>query len=269
MGNNDSVFYKTGNYRIDGEIKISRFALQNPEIYVFSERPFPKSKIIVGFMGPAGIGVDKSGNRFEPTSEQKELGEKIGQLVAEREHVMANGATLGIPYFATKGASQNGGYTLGFSPYPNKATHETEIRGTIEYLDLVIFTGKGDNRGEDLVFRDVFYSSFSDVASSAHGRWGTLHEIAQILDQGRIYVPVESSGGATNLVVAGIEGEIEKDTGAAVFRPSEYSNGLEDAVNFALDEAEKRWKAEGRTENRFARVANQLELVMGISELSY
>ena len=271
MGPNKYPSYKTGDYRIDGGIKSGRFILQNPEIHVFSERPFPRNKIIVGFMGPAGIEADKSGDRFEPTPKQKETGERIGQLVAAREHIMANGATLGIPYFATRGASKNGGYTLGFSPYQNKAAHEKGIGKAIKYLDLVIFTGGGDDfkQGlvgfrQDLVNRDVFYSSFPDVASSDDGRWGTLHELAQIMDQGRIYVPVETSEGATGLVIAGIDGKIRKDTGAVVFRPSKHSNGLEDAMNFALDEAEKRWRVEGRTENRFAYVIDGLEMAMGV-----
>jgi len=262
VNENGSLLYRTGNYIINGDIKLGRFALQNPEFYVFTERPFPKDKIIVGFMSRAGINTDISGEKYEPKSGQIELGERVGQLVAAREHIMANGATLGIPYFAIRGASKSGGYTLGFSPNPNKEEHESEIGRDMKYLDLAIFVGSGDDKGQDLVNRDVFYSSFLDAASSVDGRWGTLHELAQIMDQGRIYVPLEGSGGATGLVMAGIDGEIKKDTGVVVFRPSDYSNGLEDAINFALDEAERRWRAEGRTENRFAYVIDKLEETM-------
>ena len=73
--------YVPGTYTIP-ELRIGKLVISDLELNVFSERPFPRDKIIVGFMGSSGKEPDVNGNTFNPTDEDKELGSQIGKLAA-------------------------------------------------------------------------------------------------------------------------------------------------------------------------------------------
>lgn len=245
------------------ELNIGDLVLKNREISVFSETPFPKDKIIVGFMGSAGNETDKSGKKFEPTKEHKELGETIGKIVADRDCIMSNGAAWGLPYFPIRGAKNNGGYTLGISPYSDKESHEK--RNPTKHLDLVLYAGidlKEDPHFK-FIFRDTINTFYPDIVISVDGRWGTLDEDSHVIEQGKIFIPVRGSGGATDLLIGAIENEkIVKDTGAKIIIPDRSLKSLEEAIDEGISEAKRRWESEGRTQNRFSHVAYELERLM-------
>jgi hypothetical protein len=96
------------------------------------------------------------------------------------------------------------------------------------------------------------------------GRYGTLDEDSQVIEQGGIFIPLRGSGGATDLLIDSIENKrIEKDTGAKIIIPPDQSlKSLEEAIDEGISEARGRWKAEGRTQNRFSHVAYELERLM-------
>ena len=53
------------------------------------------------------------------------------------------------------------------------------------------------------------------------------------------------------------------DTGAKIIIPPDQSlKSLEEAIDEGISEARGRWKAEGRTQNRFSHVAYELERLM-------
>lgn len=90
--------YIPQEYRIP-ELRIGKLILSDIEISIFSDRPFPRERLIIGFMGPAGKQPDASGKVYEPTLEEKELGERVGKIIAAKGAIISNGAVWGLPYF--------------------------------------------------------------------------------------------------------------------------------------------------------------------------
>ena len=203
--------------------------------------------------------------KSKPTQEQKDLGEYIGQIIAKRNCIVSNGAAWGLPYFPVRGANRIGGYTMGISPFFNKKDHTG--KNPLKHLDLVFYTGI-DYKEEphfNFIFRDSMNVLYPDVVISLEGRWGTLNEASASIELGRVYVPVLTGGeeGATGLIKEAIEDErIKKDTDAEFFIPDGSPGSLEQALNNAVDEVERRWQAEGRTQNRFSPVIDELERIM-------
>jgi len=254
--------YKVGSYIIP-ELRIGKLYLKDIEVSVLSERLFPRDKIIVGFMGSAGKEPDSSGREFQPTNEDKELGERIGKIVAANNAVLSNGAVWGLPYFPIRGANLNGGYTIGISPYPSRKLHKE--RNPIKHFDLILYTGIEcliEPRA-DFTLRDWINTLYIDIAISAGGRIGTPDECLHILEQGGIYIPIRGTGGATDWLIEGIEkGIFNKDTGATVIIADKTQKSLEDSVKSGIEEAQREWIANRMMQNKFSHVADELEKVM-------
>ncbi len=249
------------------ELRWGNLVLENTAISVLTEKPFPRDKIIVGIMGMSGKQKDFSGNEFQPSQEQKELGERIGQIVSSRGCIISNGALWGLPYFPIRSAHIEGSYTLGISPYNSKELHQ-EIN-PIKHFDMILYAGISSQSEQKFgfLFRDIINTLYPDYVISLGGKWGTLDECSHVLEQGRIYTPIKGTGGATDLLVDAIESKkIVKNNGTIVIIPQDTPTGLEDAINQAIDEAENRWEAEGRTQNRFSHVIDELERVMLLSQ---
>lgn len=256
--------YIPGTYVIP-ELNIGKkLHIADLEIDVLSEKPFPRDKLIIGIMGSAGKERDHSGNEFHPTPEQKELGTKLGKMFADKGCISSNGAAWGLPYFPIRGAHDAGGYTMGISPWADKESHEK--RNPTKHLDLVIYVGAGDKEDPsfDFLFRDVINTRYPDIVVSFNGRTGTLDENIHVLEKGGIFIPVKGSGGATDFLIYGIEKRnIAKNNGVKIIIPQDTSLGsLENAIDEGIVEAEKRWKAKGRTQNLFYPVIDELEKVM-------
>ena len=242
-----------------------KLAIKNAEISVISEKPFPRDKLIVGFMGSAGKEKDNNGDEFEPNGHHKERGELIGKIVAKEEAILSNGAAWGIPYYPMRGANQNDGYTLGISPYPNAQAHKQ--KSPIKHLDLILYTGIECDLdiSFDFIQRDAINTLYPDVVISDGGRWGSLDECAQVLEQGRIYIPIRGTGGATDLLIYAIENKlIVKNHGAKVIIAEDTPESLEKSIKDGLAEAKRRRIAQGRTQNLFSHVVDELEKVMGV-----
>ena len=254
--------YRVGSYTIPN-LRIGGLSLRVP-VGVMDERPFPKDKLIVGFMGSAGKESDIRGHVFEPGSEHKERGEMIGEIIARSGAILSNGGVWGVPYYPIRGAYRSGGFTMAISPYPDEKSHIA--KNPIKHLNLIIYVGVKSpiNPGFEFVFRDSINTLYPDVVVSDGGRWGSLDEDVHVLEQGGIFVPVRGSGGATDILIDIIESKkIKKDMGAKVIIPKDTSQqSLESAILIAIEEAHKRWGEEDRKENRFADVAYMIEREM-------
>ena len=254
--------YKVGEYVLP-ELRWGRLVLENPPISILTQSPFPRDRVIVGVMGSSGKERGLPDYKMDISEEQKHLGEMIGRIVAERGCVLLNGALWGLPYFPIRGAHQNGGYTMGISPYKDKDAHIK--KNPTKHFDLILYTGLGVDEFPKLsfVFRDFVNTIYPDLVISLKGKWGTMDECSHILEQGGIYIPVKGSGGTTDVLVEAIQQErIVKDTGARGIIPGDSANGLEMAINEGIDEAVRRWQIHGRIENRFSPVADRLEQIM-------
>lgn len=122
----------------------------------------------------------------------KELAERLGKAIAKREHILTTGATVGLPFFAAKAATEAGGMSIGFSPASSLREHAYKYHLPIGVYDFINFTGM------HYVGRDVHLVQSSDAIITIGGRFGSLHEFTTALES---YMPcgvLLGSGGAAD-----------------------------------------------------------------------
>lgn len=98
------------------------------------------------------------------STEIAELAEEVGREVGKRGAVLICGGLGGVMEFASKGAKEAGGLTVGI--LPGKSKDEAN-----SYIDIPIVTGMGHAR-------NVVIAHSSDSIIAISGEHGTLSEIA-------------------------------------------------------------------------------------------
>lgn len=124
------------------------------------------------------------------------LAEQVGAAVAKAGHVLTSGATVGLPYYAAKGAKEAGGISIGFSPASSLREHLRKYRLPYEHFDFINFTGM------NYVGRDLYLVQSSDAVITVGGRFGSLHEFTSALEAGRPCGVLIGSGGTADLISA-------------------------------------------------------------------
>lgn len=120
--------------------------------------------------------------------------EALGAAIAKAGHVLTTGATVGLPYYAAKGAHEAGGMSIGFSPASSLREHLRKYRLPYEYFDFINFTGL------NYVGRDLYLVQSSDAVITVGGRIGSLHEFTSALEARRPCGVLIGSGGAADMV---------------------------------------------------------------------
>ena len=69
-----------------------KVVLKNINVSVFTDRPFPRDRIIAGFMGSAGKEPDNNGGVYAPDPKLKARIEMLGRIVAEEDGIASSGA---------------------------------------------------------------------------------------------------------------------------------------------------------------------------------
>lgn len=95
----------------------------------------------------------------------------VGEELGRRGHTVVCGGRGGVMEAVCRGASREGGRTIGILP-------EADRGGANEYVNTAIATGMGNARNVLVVLN-------SDAAIAIDGATGTLSEIAHALDLGR------------------------------------------------------------------------------------
>ncbi len=106
------------------------------------------------------------------------LAMEVGRLIAERDGVVICGGHGGVMEAAARGATEQGGTSVGILPGDDRTTANA-------YVTVALATGLGQLRN-GLVVRA------SDAVVAVGGSWGTLSEVALAVRAG---VPVISLGG--------------------------------------------------------------------------
>ena len=106
----------------------------------------------------------------------KSLAERLGAAIAKRGHITITGATVGLPYYAAKGAKENGGMSIGFSPAASVRDHLRRYRLPVEYFDFINYTGM------NYVGRDTHLVQSADAIVTVGGRFGSLHEFVTAIE---------------------------------------------------------------------------------------
>jgi uncharacterized protein (TIGR00725 family) len=96
--------------------------------------------------------------------------EELGKEIVRHNAVLVDGATTGFPFWAAKGAKQEGGIVIGLSPAATEKEHIQTYQLPTEYHDMIIYTGFNYSGRNLLLVRSA------DAVIFGCGRMGTLNE---------------------------------------------------------------------------------------------
>lgn len=118
----------------------------------------------------------------------------LGAAIAQSGHTLLTGATIGLPQYAARGAKENGGLSIGFSPAATVREHVKSYRLPVEEFDYINFTNM------DYVGRDVYLVRSSDAVITVGGRMGSLHEFATAIEGHKLCAVLLGSGGLADFI---------------------------------------------------------------------
>jgi uncharacterized protein (TIGR00725 family) len=134
------------------------------------------------------IQIGVIGNNYDDSlplqSKTMDIAYDVGREIAKRNAVLICGGLGGVMEYASKGAKDNGGLTVGIVP-------QDDYSKANAFCDIVICTGIGDSR-------DFIISYSSDGIISVGGGVGTLIELCVGYMARKIMVSIEKSGGISD-----------------------------------------------------------------------
>ncbi len=140
-------------------------------------------------------------------------GQKLGQVLAEYGCTVTCGAVTGFPLWVAKGARQNGGSVIAFSPAVNYAEHINVYRmpKPEHYFNLVVYTGFGFSGSDLLMTRS------SDAVVFGCGRMGTIHEFTVAFAEGKIIGVLEGDWDTDDLIKEILRADVSRPHDTIVF----------------------------------------------------
>ncbi|MCS6789133.1 MAG: LOG family protein [Patescibacteria group bacterium] len=120
----------------------------------------PKYKICVS--GAAETGHFKS--------DVLKIAEELGREIAKHDCILVEGATTGFPFWSAKGAKEEGGTVIGFSPATSEKNHVEQYQLPLDYHDVIVYTGF------DYSGRNLILTRAADAVIVGPGRLGTINE---------------------------------------------------------------------------------------------
>ncbi len=121
-----------------------------------------------------------------------EKAEALGREIAARGMVLVTGATVGIPYWAAKGAKEAGGIVIGFSPAASELAHTKSYKLPTDYHDVIVYTGF------EYSGRNLILVRSSDAVINVCGRMGTLNEFTIAFEDEKPIGVMEKTGGTAD-----------------------------------------------------------------------
>lgn len=112
-------------------------------------------------------------------TEALDAAKQLGIAVARAGAVLCVGAVTGIPLWAAKGALDNGGTVLAFSPAANAREHRDIYRCPVIPGAAMVYTGFG------LAGCDVLMMRTAHGVLVGCGRIGTIHEFTGAFQEGK------------------------------------------------------------------------------------
>ena len=126
-----------------------------------------------------------------------QLAYDIGKAIAEAGKTLTTGATVGLPWFAAKGAfsvKNRDGVSVGFSPASSFREHVTVYKLPTVEFDYINFTGMA------YVGRNVHLVRSSDAVITVGGRMGSLHEFITAIESHKVIGVLLGSGGLADYI---------------------------------------------------------------------
>ncbi|OGY64121.1 MAG: hypothetical protein A3I89_04015 [Candidatus Harrisonbacteria bacterium RIFCSPLOWO2_02_FULL_41_11] len=156
-----------------------------------------------------------------------EKAEEMGREIARRGMVLVTGATVGIPYWAAKGAKEEGGIVIGLSPAASEAAHVKSYKLPTDYHDLIIYTGF------EYSGRNLLLTRSADAVINICGRMGTLNEFTIAFEDEKPIGVLEGTGGTAD-ELRGIVGKMHRGPGKVV-----YSKDIKELLDKVVAEIDK------------------------------
>jgi uncharacterized protein (TIGR00725 family) len=163
-----------------------------------------------------------------------EKAEELGREIARRGMVLVTGATVGIPYWAAKGAKEEGGIVIGLSPAASEASHAKTYKLPTDYHDLIVYTGF------EYSGRNLLLTRSADAIVTICGRMGTLNEFTIAFEDNKPIGVLEGTGGTAD-EIRNIVSKMHRGPGRIV-----YSKDISDLLDKLVLEIEKEKKSNGR-----------------------
>ena len=155
-----------------------------------------------------------------------EKAEELGREIAKRGMVLVTGATVGIPYWAAKGAKEAGGIVIGFSPAASEVAHVKTYHLPTDYHDVIVYTGF------EYSGRNLILTRSSDAMVNICGRMGTLNEFTIAFEDDKPIGVLEGSGGTAD-ELRDIVSKMHRGNGKIVYEkdPKKLLDQLTDLID--------------------------------------
>lgn len=140
------------------------------------------------------IGVSGAAETGHCAIDATEKAEQVGRAIARSGMVLVTGATTGIPYWAAKGAKEEGGMVVGVSPAASEAAHVKTYHLPLDYHDLIIYTGF------EYAGRNLLLTRATDAVVVICGRIGTMNEFTIAFEDRKPIGVLEGTGGTADML---------------------------------------------------------------------
>lgn len=124
----------------------------------------------------------------------QELSRQMGREIVRHNGVVLTGATVGISYFAARGAKEVGGISIGLSPAATEKAHIKTYHLPTDFFDLIIYTGF------DYSGRNLLLTRSADAVVLICGRMGTLNEFTIAFEDNKPIGILEGTGGTADMI---------------------------------------------------------------------
>lgn len=139
-----------------------------------------------------------------------EKAEELGREIVRHNGMLVTGATTGTPFWAAKGAKEEGGISVGLSPAYSEREHIEYYKLPTEFFDIIIYTGF------DFSGRNLFLTRAADAVFIVCGRSGTLNEFTIAFEDNKPIGVLEGTGGTADLM-KDLLPKLHKGEGKVVF----------------------------------------------------
>lgn len=140
------------------------------------------------------IGVSGAAETGHCSEDALQKAEEIGREIIRQGCILITGATTGISFWSAKGAKEQGGTVIGFSPAASEKSHLNTYRLPLDYHDDIIYTGS------DYAGRNLQLVRATDAIIIICGRIGTLNEFTIAFEDQKPIGILEESGGIADMV---------------------------------------------------------------------
>jgi predicted Rossmann-fold nucleotide-binding protein len=168
---------------------------------------------------------------------KKEIEEKayiVGKEIAKQNCIVVSGGCGGLPYLASKGAFENKGKTIAFSPRADLDEHTNKNRFPEDVFSEFVFVPKDFSSLNDKSvcrkYRNVTSCAETDAGIIIGGRIGTINEFTNLYDMNKVIGILKGSEGATELIPQIIE-SANKKTGSVIIFEEDPVKLVEKIVN--------------------------------------